>query len=90
MLRRLSAKNVTITERRDRRDLETLFKQDATIDVLQCIESTEVGKRLPDGTNKYDSWDIERLIEVVKRERQGMKTDGGRHKASQRHTHGRV
>jgi hypothetical protein len=90
MLRRLSAKNVTITERRDRRDLETLFKQDATIDVLQCIESTEVGKRLPDGTNKYDSWDIERLIEVVKRERQGMKIDGGRHKASQRHTHGRA
>jgi len=61
MLQRLRAKNVTITERRDRRDLETLFKQVATIDVLQHIESTEVGKKLPDGTNKCDSLDIERL-----------------------------
>ena len=37
MLQRLKAKNVTITERRDRRDLETLFEQVATIDVLQYI-----------------------------------------------------
>ena len=61
MLQRLRAKNVTITERRDRRDLETLFKKIATIDVLQYIESAEVGKKLPGGTNKCDSWDIERL-----------------------------
>jgi hypothetical protein len=61
MLQRLSVKNVTITERRDWRDLETLLKQIATIDVLQYIESTEVGEKLLDGTNKYDSWDIERL-----------------------------
>jgi hypothetical protein len=61
MLQRLRVKSVTITERRDRRDLETLFEQVATIDVLQYIESTEVGKKLPDGTNKCDSWDIERL-----------------------------
>lgn len=61
MLRKLKAKNVTIAEIRDRRDFETLSEQDATIEVLQYIESTEVGKKLPDGTNKYDSWDIERL-----------------------------
>jgi hypothetical protein len=61
MLQRLSAKNVAITERRDRRDSEALFEQVATIDVLQYIESTEVGKKLPDATNKCDSWDIERL-----------------------------
>jgi hypothetical protein len=61
MLQRLSVKNVTITERRDWRDLETLLKQIAKIDVLQYIESTEVGEKLLDGTNKYDSWDIERL-----------------------------
>jgi ribonuclease HI len=61
MLQRLSARNVKITGRRDRRDLEILFEQDATIDVLQYIESTEVGKKLPDGTDKCDSWDIERL-----------------------------
>jgi hypothetical protein len=61
MLQKLSAKNVKITERRDRRDLGALFEQVATIDVLQYIESTEVGKKLPDGTHKCDSWDIERL-----------------------------
>jgi hypothetical protein len=55
MLQRLRAKNVTITERRDRRDLEILFKQVATIDVLQYIESIEAGKKLPDGTDKCDS-----------------------------------
>ena len=58
---RLSAKNIAITERRDRRDLKTLFEQDAMIDVLQYIKSTEVAKRLPDGTSKCDSWDIESL-----------------------------
>jgi hypothetical protein len=61
MLQRLSAKNVAITERRDRRDLETLFEQVAMIDVLQYIESTEVSKKLPDSMDKCDSWDIERL-----------------------------
>jgi hypothetical protein len=61
MLQKLSAKNVTITGRRDRRDLQTLFEQVATIHVLQYIESTEVGRKLPDGTDKCDSWDIERL-----------------------------
>jgi hypothetical protein len=55
MLQRLRAKNVTITERRDRRDLEILFKQVATIDVLQYIKSIEAGKKLPDGTDKCDS-----------------------------------
>jgi hypothetical protein len=34
---------------------------DVTIDVLQYIESTEVGQKLPDITNKCGSWDIERL-----------------------------
>jgi hypothetical protein len=61
MLRKLKAKNVTITEIRDRRDLETLFGQDATIDVLQYTESIEVGKKLPDDTNMYGSSDIEQL-----------------------------
>jgi hypothetical protein len=61
MLRKLKAKNVTITETRDRRDLETLFGQDATIDVLQYTESIEVGKKLPDDTNMYGSSDIEQL-----------------------------
>jgi hypothetical protein len=61
MLQRLSAKNITNTEARDRRDFETLFEQVATVDVLQYIESTEVSKKLRDGTDKCDSWDIERL-----------------------------
>jgi hypothetical protein len=54
MLQRLSANNVTIAERRDRRDSEALFEQDATIDVFQYIKSTEVGKKLPDSTKKCD------------------------------------
>jgi hypothetical protein len=29
--------------------------------VLQYIERTEVPKKLPDSTNKCDSWDIERI-----------------------------
>ena len=41
--------------------MKTLFEQDAMIDVLQYIKSTEVAKRLPDGTSKCDSWDIESL-----------------------------
>jgi hypothetical protein len=39
----------------DRTDLEIFCEQDATIDLLQCIEITEVGKNMLDGTNMYDS-----------------------------------
>lgn len=43
-----------------------------------------MGKKLPDGTNKCDSWDIERLDRDGEEGATGMKTSRGRHEASQR------
>jgi hypothetical protein len=34
------------------------------IDVLRFVESTEVDKKLTEGTNNCDSWKIERLDRV--------------------------
>lgn len=61
MLRKLGARNVSISGRRDRADLKTLFAEDAIVEVLQFIENTEVGMKLAGDANKSDSWDIERL-----------------------------
>ena len=61
MLRGLNADKLTISSRRDRTDLEVLFTASAAAAVLRFIESTEVGKNLTDGTNRYDSWDVDRL-----------------------------
>ena len=61
MLQQLRAKKVFISERRDRRDLRTLFGDEATAEVLRYIDNTEVGKRLAEEENSDDSWDIERL-----------------------------
>jgi hypothetical protein len=61
MLQKSRAKNIVATEMRDQGDLATLFEQGAAIDLLQYIESTEVGKKLLDGTNECYLWDIERL-----------------------------
>ena len=54
-------KKIFISERRDRTDLKTLFGDDATVEVLRYIDSTEAGKRLAKEGNSDDSWDIERL-----------------------------
>lgn len=61
MLRGLSSDKLTISSRRDRTDLEVLFKEGATTAVLQFIQKTEVGKKLTNETNKYHSWDVDRL-----------------------------
>jgi hypothetical protein len=61
MLRQLRAKKVFISERRDRRDLKTLFGDEATAEVLRYIDNTEAGKRLAKEEKSNDSWDIERL-----------------------------
>jgi hypothetical protein len=55
---------VRVSDIRDRTDLKILFGEDAMIDVLRLVESTEVDKKLTDGTNKCDSWKIERLDRV--------------------------
>jgi hypothetical protein len=54
MLRRLSSDRLSISLRRDWIDLNTLSAEGAITAVLQFIESTEVGKRLSDNTNKDD------------------------------------
>jgi hypothetical protein len=41
--------------------VETLFGDDATVEVLRYIDNTEVGKRLAKEGNSDDSWDIESL-----------------------------
>jgi hypothetical protein len=54
MLRRLDSDKLTISLRRDRTDLEVLFREGATTAVLRFIEKTEVDKKLTSETNKYD------------------------------------
>ena len=61
MTRKLSIKNITISDTPDRRNVRILFGDNATVDVLEFINKTEVGKRLAVESNKADSWDIERL-----------------------------
>jgi hypothetical protein len=39
-------------------DLVTLFGGKATMEVLRCIENTEVGRLLVSEENKDDHWDI--------------------------------
>jgi hypothetical protein len=61
MLRKLSSDKLTISSRRDRTDMEALFREEATTAVLRFIETTEVGKKLKNGMNKYDLWGDDRL-----------------------------
>jgi hypothetical protein len=61
MIRKLSTKNITISETPDRRNVRVLFGDNATVDVLEFINKTEVGKKLTVESNEADSWDIERL-----------------------------
>jgi hypothetical protein len=61
MLRKLRAKKMLISARRDQADLKTLFGAEATAEVLRFIDDTEVGKRQIKEGNSDDSWDIERL-----------------------------
>jgi len=61
MIRNLSTKNIAISETPDRRNVRILFGDKATVDVLEFINKTEVGKRPAVESNEADSWDIERL-----------------------------
>ena len=61
MLRKLRARKVSISGRRDQADLKTLFADEAIKEVLQFIDDTEVGKKPAGDANKNDSWDVERL-----------------------------
>jgi hypothetical protein len=61
MMRGLRARKVPISAMRDRADLETLFGEEATAEVLRFIENTEVGRPPVKEENREDYWDIEQL-----------------------------
>ena len=61
MIRKLSTKDIAISETPNWISVRILFGDNATVDVLEFIEKTEVGRRLAVESDKADSWDIERL-----------------------------
>lgn len=61
MIRKLRDKEVATIGTAGRRNVKTLFGDNAIAEVLQFIEKTEVGKRPADTSDEADSWDIERL-----------------------------
>jgi hypothetical protein len=54
MMRGLRARKAPISAIRDRADLETLFREEATTEVLRFIENTEVGRLLVKEENRED------------------------------------
>jgi hypothetical protein len=77
MVRKLKAKEITVSETPDRRNLETLFADNAIVDMLEFVEKTEVGKRPGAENNKVDSWDIERLDQGNEEEEGAVVENGG-------------
>lgn len=77
MIRKLNTKNVAINETPDQRNVRILFGDNATVDVLEFIEKTEVGKRLAVESDKADSWDIERLDRGENEEREAVDDERG-------------
>jgi hypothetical protein len=77
MIRKLNTKNVAINETPDQRNVRILFGDNATVDVLEFIEKTEVGKRLAVESDKADSWDIERLDRGENEEREAVDDESG-------------
>lgn len=61
LLRGMRAEEIVISARRDRADLESLFSDEATKEVLRFIGNTEVGRPMTKEENRDDYWDIERL-----------------------------
>ena len=76
MIRKLNTKNVAISETPDRRNVRILFGDNATVDVLEFIEKTEVGKRPVAESDEADSWDIERLDRGGDKEGQEVDDEG--------------
>jgi hypothetical protein len=61
MVQKLKAKDITVSETPDRRNLKILFEDNTIVDMLEFVEQTEVGKRPGAENDKVDSWDAERL-----------------------------
>ena len=65
-----------IIARRDRADLETLSREEATAVVLRFVENTEVSRPLVKEENKDDYWDIDKLDQ--REEEEELMEGGGR------------
>ena len=76
MMRGLRAEEITISARRDRADLGSLFKDEATKEVLRFIGNTEVGRPLVKEENREDYWDIEQLDQRAEKEEVMVEDDG--------------
>lgn len=61
MIRKLSAKDITTSETSDRRHARILFGDNVTVNVLEFIEKTDVGKRLAAKSKEAGSSVVERL-----------------------------
>ena len=57
----MRAKGIVISARRDQADLQNLFRDETTKEVLRFIENTEVGRPMTKEENRDDYWDIGRL-----------------------------
>ena len=75
MMRGMRAEEVAISARRDRADLESLFRDEATKEVLRFIGNTEVGRPMTKEETRDDYWDIERLDQSS--DEAGMISDDG-------------
>ena len=71
MIRKLRDKEVATIETTGRRNVKTLFEDNAVVEVLEFIEKTEVGKKPAGALDEADSWDIERLDRNGDEERDG-------------------
>jgi hypothetical protein len=61
MVKKLKAKDITVSEAPDRRNLWILVAGNAIVDMLEFVEKTEVGNRPVSENDKVDAWDVERL-----------------------------
>ena len=71
MIRKLRDKEVATIETTGRRNVKTLFEDNAVLETLEFIEKTEVGKKPAGALDEADSWDIERLDRNGDEERDG-------------------
>ena len=71
MTRKLRDREVATIETTGRRNVKTLFEDNAVAEVLEFIERTEVGKEPAGALDEADSWDIERLDRDGDGERDG-------------------
>jgi hypothetical protein len=78
MLRKLCASKVSVSGRRDRADLKTLFSEGATAEVLRFTDNTEVGKKPAEERTVMTRGTSNGWTGVRMRERQRWKAEGSK------------